>query len=727
MSNWVIGGKEVQSLHINGKEVQSIVRLSDNVVLYEKTQSLSLTLSANTDSAFTGMSITVEGTLKSGATNLVSKSIKIYNGATLLTTLTTDANGVFTGTITASNNDMSLMAVFEGDSVYDSINSDNLMINIVSDYIELVWEGTTLSAGYNNPLINNNHHDVIIDYGDGTIAIGHNYGHTYSTNSEHTIRIYNATELGGSAFSYKTGLKSVNFTNSYVNKLSASCFLGCENLTEIILPESLTTISDTCFDSCGITTIIIPEGVTTFEGIEAGYGGSLVCRPFYDCDNLEEIILNWDTSNEIIEYDSNWIKKTGGGILTNFNYFIIPSGTTSLYIAKGYPSNLLLEFDGIQLTSDKSILSYADNEHATLTAQLTNNGSAVAVSGEAVTFEAYKSSDNSLITANWGVNYTNVVCSSGSNLSSLIGGNLNEGESAELTIGTVSSNGITIVHTPQGVGQSSQSTTYFANVGDVFKITKDDAYYYIYKNNNLVDSFRKGHSINFEGSGISFSSVEVHRESTSLTAYTDALGVATVYYSSNGAGDINIKAQCRSLIQTYTVEDCLKVWTLDSNTQIRSISNGSGSISVSNGVYSGGASILLDSFTNTSTWVLEADVNFSRYGGIGLGVCDTGMTSRDGYRGIKLNSSGSVGYGNNSSTWNSVTPYITMPSDIFGEYHPIKFIKENGGIRIVFNEQSSASIGSQWNYINAQNLTVGIDQWNSGTGVSIKNLRLKPL
>lgn len=57
-------------------------------------------------------------------------------------------------------------------------------------------------------------------------------------------------------------------------------------------------------------------------------------------------------------------------------------------------------FDGITLTSDKNIISYNGGnnpESATLTAQLTNNGSAVGVSGETVTFEVRKASDDSLV------------------------------------------------------------------------------------------------------------------------------------------------------------------------------------------------------------------------------------------------------------------------------------------------------------------------------------------
>ena len=55
-------------------------------------------------------------------------------------------------------------------------------------------------------------------------------------------------------------------------------------------------------------------------------------------------------------------------------------------------------FDGISLTGNKNILSAADSEYVTLEAQLTDSGSAAAVSGETVTFTVYKSSDDSVVT-----------------------------------------------------------------------------------------------------------------------------------------------------------------------------------------------------------------------------------------------------------------------------------------------------------------------------------------
>ena len=54
-------------------------------------------------------------------------------------------------------------------------------------------------------------------------------------------------------------------------------------------------------------------------------------------------------------------------------------------------------FDDITVTSTNDILSYADGDSTVLSAQLTNQGQAVSVSGESVTFEVRKVSDDSLV------------------------------------------------------------------------------------------------------------------------------------------------------------------------------------------------------------------------------------------------------------------------------------------------------------------------------------------
>ena len=57
------------------------------------------------------------------------------------------------------------------------------------------------------------------------------------------------------------------------------------------------------------------------------------------------------------------------------------------------------EYDAISLSSDKNILSYANSESCTLSAQLTDNQSSVAIEDETVTFTIYDANDDSIITS----------------------------------------------------------------------------------------------------------------------------------------------------------------------------------------------------------------------------------------------------------------------------------------------------------------------------------------
>ena len=124
-----------------------------------------------------------------------------------------------------------------------------------------------------------------IDYGDDTVetATGNfKLNHTYNDGiSEHTIKIWGVTSLG------------------------EACFMNCFGLESVTIPNSVTSIEGYCF---------------------------------YYCTSLTSILLNWNTANSILNYTSNWIEGTPNNLK-----FSIPQDTTSLYTAKGYPSDRLVE------------------------------------------------------------------------------------------------------------------------------------------------------------------------------------------------------------------------------------------------------------------------------------------------------------------------------------------------------------------------------------------------
>ena len=66
-----------------------------------------------------------------------------------------------------------------------------------------------------------------------------------------------------------------------VTTIAHWAFAGCRSLASIIIPESVASIGDSVFFNCtGLSSIIIPEGLTTI-----GY------KAFYGCENLNKIVL----------------------------------------------------------------------------------------------------------------------------------------------------------------------------------------------------------------------------------------------------------------------------------------------------------------------------------------------------------------------------------------------------------------------------------------------------
>ena len=71
--------------------------------------------------------------------------------------------------------------------------------------------------------------------------------------------------------------------NEYqIVEIGSSVFAGCENLTSITIPESVTKIEDRAFQDCkSLTSITIPESVTYIEN-----------GAFYGCENLTSITMS---------------------------------------------------------------------------------------------------------------------------------------------------------------------------------------------------------------------------------------------------------------------------------------------------------------------------------------------------------------------------------------------------------------------------------------------------
>ena len=88
------------------------------------------------------------------------------------------------------------------------------------------------------------------------------------------------TSIGLSAFEGCSSLTSVTIGES-VTSIGDSAFNGCGSLTSIIIPDGVTSIGDSAFNGCGsLTSINIPDGVTSIDEYT-----------FYNCSSLTSVTI----------------------------------------------------------------------------------------------------------------------------------------------------------------------------------------------------------------------------------------------------------------------------------------------------------------------------------------------------------------------------------------------------------------------------------------------------
>lgn len=87
-------------------------------------------------------------------------------------------------------------------------------------------------------------------------------GKTDITHFEEFQYFINVTSLPYQAFKNCTNLGSIILPNT-LTVLGNECFMGCKALDSIVIPPLVTSIPKACFAMCGISSISIPEGVTT--------------------------------------------------------------------------------------------------------------------------------------------------------------------------------------------------------------------------------------------------------------------------------------------------------------------------------------------------------------------------------------------------------------------------------------------------------------------------------
>ena len=118
------------------------------------------------------------------------------------------------------------------------------------------------------------------------------------------------TSISDSAFNACNSLSSVVIPNS-VTSIGNSAFNACNSLSSVVIPNGVTSISDSAFNACNsLSSVVIPNGVT-----------SIGSSAFNNCNSLSSVVI------------PNGVTSIGSSAFYNCNSLssvVIPNGVTSI-------------------------------------------------------------------------------------------------------------------------------------------------------------------------------------------------------------------------------------------------------------------------------------------------------------------------------------------------------------------------------------------------------------
>ena len=234
--------------------------------------------------------------------------------------------------------------------------------------------------GYIHTAVDNVHYAIR----DGVATV---WGYRKGTRGSLTIpatisyngSVYNVTAIGGSAFYDCDNLTGVVIPDS-VTSINNYAFAYCDNLASVVIPNSVTTIGDEAFYHCGnLMSVTIPDSVTSIGG-----------RAFASCSNLAEFVVS-ENNTAYQSIDGNLYSKDGKTLVQYISQkpnaaFVVPNSVTVIGNYAFYEcDNLTGVVIGDSVTSiGNHAFAYCDN----LTSVIIGNGVT------SIGYEAFYDCDN---------------------------------------------------------------------------------------------------------------------------------------------------------------------------------------------------------------------------------------------------------------------------------------------------------------------------------------------
>lgn len=191
------------------------------------------------------------------------------------------------------------------------------------------------------------------------------------------------------------------------------------------------------------------------------------------------------------------------------------------------------------------------------------------------------------------------------------------------------------------------------------------------------------------------------------TAQTDNTGLATLTngYTSTGAGDVTITAECGSLTQTHSIEDCIFYSTSESTCTNNSY------ITIAD----------LSNITLPSKFILSMDYKTN-------GETRCGLFSKNNFSG-NPNYSIFIGSPNGSSSWyyggRSTSTQVTDVSGSPTSYTTYTIVRN--GNTFQYNRTGSSTYSKSFTWFNNYSYVIGMMGWGTNKQSYAKNIKLKKL